>query len=520
MSAPNASAKVCRAMLCSFWISLDKVNEDEAIEFMKYLEDKYHNGNPKSIYNVLPHVKNIPKKDIIEFLKYEEKKGNVKSLPGSETYMDKDNQKLYTSQNGKTIYFNKYVEDKINQYVKKIGNIYVNYINNTDNEFYIYRILTYLLFVNEKNKNSILYTPTSVINGYLISKSMKNGSSKDKNKISSPMTKTDYLAMSASVYYEKNYHRSLKKDDFIDKAYNSEIENIEEVLKNYKGREDDDDNLIYGNISNVPLYYSTNIGTVEEDHRFKTMNSAFSPISHSVHLLTTAIKSSNPNYLHKFAPIEGAPYTNENLYSNKKSEVKEIQIIYKKTEQKIETTNKIAMENFTKKRFETSFFSRFASRMYYYSLKILIEKSNEKINKKLSSLQDLEKKPKSKITEFDKKKIKEFREQIEREKNFQKEIEEDPSKRNINVLNKAAVLSFISFGDRSELSDLIINENDSWIGSAPLGYGKNINTLISTIYYGMTDPDRRDRNGGKSLTSKKEMSKIKVNEFLESQGLH
>ena len=307
-----------------------KINEDRlerkfALKLAEHLAEKYGDYN-SSIYNIIPSRENTLEdtKKIVKII------SSDKVSFVSEKSISNPNvtHNYYKIGNVKYAIYSEYSDDKIeikpdlakiiaskqNQVNKLFPHTYKNFITNSDNRDFTLRVYDFLECYEKFKKNQDIknYYPNVLINGYLLS---NNFESKQLLEARSLLTRFDYLALSASVYYEKNpvhnQGNKIFKVGLIGDVKTSNGENLFSVYeKEFNGNHIKDTVLesVYANVSDVPLY---SFCRKNNQVVFKTLNSAFSPSTSCMYYFARSIASSNNKYTHTFKPLEGVPYSIE-----------------------------------------------------------------------------------------------------------------------------------------------------------------------------------------------------------------
>ena len=200
------------------------------------------------------------------------------------------------------------VDSKKSILKNKYPNVYKNLIENCDANYAPERIfamwkihLTINDYVIDIVKDKQKYSPVILINSYLLRARLLNDHLNEANAL---MSRYDYLALSASVYFSINTLENKSIGEILGSGYS---DNETKAVQNFSDERyiNTVRNTVYANIANVPLYYiNTNSQVV-----FKTMNEAFSTSTKCMYYFCRAIKSSNPEYTHQFLCLDGVPYS-------------------------------------------------------------------------------------------------------------------------------------------------------------------------------------------------------------------
>lgn len=192
-------------------------------------------------------------------------------------------------------------------------NLYRNFILHCDADFRAHRILILFNHITETQQVTDI-TPLDIINGYLLRTDFNRvGDSGDLSN--SAMKHFNYLALSASMYYEKNPVTNHGKIDvFKEKGLDihTSVEN-DKFTKEFHKTGSMATRVMYANIADVPLYTLIEKGNNMINIFMKTMNGCFSPATTAFYYFSRAIRSSDKSgkYSHTFNPLSGVPYTSD-----------------------------------------------------------------------------------------------------------------------------------------------------------------------------------------------------------------
>lgn len=200
--------------------------------------------------------------------------------------------------------------EKIKDFSK---NLYRNFILHCDADFRAHRILVLFNHIAETQQITDV-TPLDIINGYLLRTDFnRTGDSGDMSN--SAVKHFNYLALSASMYYEKNPVTIHGKTDIFKQnglGIHTLAENDKFTME-FNKTGSTATRVMYANIADVPLYTLTEKGNSMLNILLKTMNGCFSPATTAFYYFSRAIRSSDRNgkYSHTFNPLSGVPYTSD-----------------------------------------------------------------------------------------------------------------------------------------------------------------------------------------------------------------
>lgn len=424
-------------------ISLGRNQEEKSvgIALMRFLETEFHNGEQKSIFNVLDFERNISQKLIDRFLTDYHLK-TEKKLENNIIYIrDKSN---------KSVNLHEYLEEKVNEFARVYPGIYKNYIRGTDGDFLHHRAIIFLIFIKrygkklERKPEPEKISATSFINGILIS----NLFEMDHIETSLPfVSKINYLTLSASVYYERMQEDLKTEDEFKNNGYIQD--NKSSLQRRFKSTSD----YIYANIANVPLFYNQNL---KNEFRVKMMNAGLSIYTYAFYHLSRAIRSSETGYLHRFEPVKGCPYISRMNTGFDSSS-------YSDARKQYEIRNNISYTGkdvtVSRKDYEYDFLHNFNQRILDHLEKIYKENLRKRID--------------IYTTDSEKNEI---------NKLIANSTTADYTKRDLRIRELGKIIAELSNNDRSQLRNMEPLPVETAEHKRPIGYGRDLSTLVSWIY--------------------------------------
>lgn len=295
-----------------------------AIKFAEFLAIKYgkfYNGFNTSIYDIIQsrRISENEMEDFIFKVLAEERAGAIVKEPRGEKtfvyYYPSVNTKISLAEENKNSAlridkraFAEIIDAKKAFLNKNFPTIYKNFVQNCDTAFAVLRTIdlwTFYKNYSRGDKEVKNFYPNIYINGYLLSNDFEK---KQNIEAESLVTRFDYLALSASVYFSINPpSKILGSKELFNEGLLSDPQLRDKYKDDFMGplTKDTVIETVYANVSDIPMYAYTQNGKAV----FKTLNGRFSPITSSMYYFARAITSSSDEYKHTFCPLHGVPYS-------------------------------------------------------------------------------------------------------------------------------------------------------------------------------------------------------------------